>query len=131
MRRVNAFGALLRRGNSALSSSARSTPHVRASLTPHNVWTLAPLTTVAAQQRYASSGASLSRGDNSLLTWGALGAAVLGIGMASSHVAHCKEAGDTTSKVFTRAEVMKHDNPKDGIWVTYKDGVYDITGTHF
>jgi len=28
---------------------------------------------------------------------------------------------------FSRADVAKHKTPEDGIWVTYKDGVYDIT----
>lgn len=28
---------------------------------------------------------------------------------------------------YTTEEIGKHDNAKDGIWVYYKDGVYDIT----
>ena len=28
---------------------------------------------------------------------------------------------------FSRADVAKHKTPEEGIWVTYKDGVYDIT----
>ncbi|XP_034943069.1 sulfite oxidase [Chelonus insularis] len=30
-------------------------------------------------------------------------------------------------KTYTAEEVGKHDNEKDGIWVCYKEGVYDIT----
>lgn len=29
--------------------------------------------------------------------------------------------------VFSSNEVRKHSTKEDGIWVTYKDGVYDIT----
>ena len=36
-------------------------------------------------------------------------------------------AGNNTSKVYTRAEVAKHKTSAEGIWVTYKNGVYDIT----
>lgn len=30
-------------------------------------------------------------------------------------------------RYYTRAEVGKHKTPETGIWVTYKNGVYDIT----
>jgi len=30
--------------------------------------------------------------------------------------------------VYTRAQVAEHATPATGIWVTYKDGVYDISG---
>ena len=29
--------------------------------------------------------------------------------------------------VYRRQEVAKHTNAKSGIWVTFKDGVYDVT----
>lgn len=29
--------------------------------------------------------------------------------------------------IYTREEVAKHKTPKDRVWVTYKEGVYDIT----
>lgn len=32
-----------------------------------------------------------------------------------------------THTFYSREEVAKRNNKKDGIWVTYKDGVYDIT----
>jgi sulfite oxidase len=37
------------------------------------------------------------------------------------------EAAGNANKVFSRAEVAKHKTQKDGIWVTYKNVVYDIT----
>jgi cytochrome b involved in lipid metabolism len=30
-------------------------------------------------------------------------------------------------KIFRASEVAEHTTEKTGIWVTYKDGVYDIT----
>lgn len=30
-------------------------------------------------------------------------------------------------KIFTRAEIAKHDNADAGYWVTYKDDVFDVT----
>ena len=30
-------------------------------------------------------------------------------------------------KTYTRSEVSKHKDTKDGIWITFKNGVYDIT----
>ena len=30
-------------------------------------------------------------------------------------------------KIFTRAEIAKHNNADDGYWVTYKDDVFDVT----
>ena len=33
----------------------------------------------------------------------------------------------STGKIFKRKEVEKHRNLEEGVWVTYKDGVYDIT----
>ena len=30
-------------------------------------------------------------------------------------------------KVYRRSEVEKHRSPTTGVWVTYKDGVYDVT----
>ncbi|KXZ47221.1 hypothetical protein GPECTOR_37g227 [Gonium pectorale] len=29
--------------------------------------------------------------------------------------------------IYSREEVARHKAPKDRVWVTYKDGVYDIT----
>ena len=37
------------------------------------------------------------------------------------------EAAGNSNKIYTRAEVAKHKTQKDGIWVTYKNVVYDIT----
>jgi cytochrome b involved in lipid metabolism len=31
------------------------------------------------------------------------------------------------NKQYTYEEIEKHNNVENGIWVTYKDGVYDIT----
>ena len=36
-------------------------------------------------------------------------------------------AAAKADKTYTRAEVAKHDSLDKGVWVTYKDGVYDIT----
>ena len=33
----------------------------------------------------------------------------------------------SASKIYRASEVAKHTSASDGIWVTYKDGVYDIT----
>jgi cytochrome b involved in lipid metabolism len=52
---------------------------------------------------------------------------VVGAGLACLSNASNTPA-QSEAKVFTRADVAKHDNPKDGIWVMYKYGVYDITG---
>jgi len=38
-----------------------------------------------------------------------------------------KTAFAKSMPVFTAAEVSSHSSKKDGIWVTYKDGVYDIS----
>ena len=32
-----------------------------------------------------------------------------------------------TDKYFTYSDISKHNNKKKGIWVTYKDNVYNIT----
>jgi len=39
----------------------------------------------------------------------------------------CEEKAEKEWPVFTRAEVAKHKTSEDGIWVTYKNKVYDIT----
>ena len=36
-------------------------------------------------------------------------------------------SSSSEEQFFSRAEVAKHTTPETGIWVTYKDGVYDIT----
>lgn len=33
----------------------------------------------------------------------------------------------SASPIFSQEEVTKHRSPKDGVWVTYRGGVYDIT----
>lgn len=35
--------------------------------------------------------------------------------------------GSDSLPVFTAEEVAQHRTPKDRVWVTYKDGVYDVT----
>lgn len=37
------------------------------------------------------------------------------------------QAKAKTVPIYTSSDVAKHRNHQDGIWVTYKDGVYDIT----
>ncbi|GFR42777.1 hypothetical protein Agub_g3739 [Astrephomene gubernaculifera] len=38
-----------------------------------------------------------------------------------------QQKDDKGRPIYTREEVAKHKTPKDRVWVTYKDGVYDIT----
>eukprot|EP00617_Octactis_speculum_P027459 CAMPEP_0185771048 /NCGR_PEP_ID=MMETSP1174-20130828/62910_1 /TAXON_ID=35687 /ORGANISM="Dictyocha speculum, Strain CCMP1381" /LENGTH=72 /DNA_ID=CAMNT_0028456769 /DNA_START=6 /DNA_END=220 /DNA_ORIENTATION=- len=38
-----------------------------------------------------------------------------------------KNTSSLEGKVFTRAQVATHTTLEDRIWVTYQDGVYDIT----
>jgi len=55
--------------------------------------------------------------------------------IAQQGLAEAKEASDSEFRkkddlgfpYFSRKEVSKHKRKKDSIWVTYKDGVYDIT----
>lgn len=37
------------------------------------------------------------------------------------------KSSDGSLPEYTAEEVYKHRTPKDRVWVTYKDGVYDIT----
>jgi monoamine oxidase/cytochrome b involved in lipid metabolism len=55
-------------------------------------------------------------------------------GSASLSVANCdsskkKATEQTKFKVIPRSEVEKHNSIEKGVWVTYQDGVYDVT--HF
>lgn len=59
--------------------------------------------------------------------------AVLAYGLHQHHKAERADTGVQTLKkssslpVFSQEEVTKHRSLEDGIWVTYKGGVYDIT----
>jgi len=53
-------------------------------------------------------------------------AAVTGVSLGAG----CLSAGAESSNreaVFTKGDVSKHQTPEQRVWVTYKDGVYDIT----
>ncbi|CAM9677051.1 unnamed protein product, partial [Choristocarpus tenellus] len=61
-------------------------------------------------------------------------AAAIGTAVASIHrdenqstLCEAQQGGATNLPTFSRAEVAKHRRMEDGVWVTYGDGVYDIT----
>lgn len=57
---------------------------------------------------------------------GALCAAIVASSSFSYH-AYTEDNKSNKMKVYRRSEVKKHINASDGIWVTYKNGVYDVT----
>ncbi|CAD7937090.1 unnamed protein product [Amoebophrya sp. A25] len=71
------------------------------------------------------------RGGGGLLGGGTRSSAS-GCGYHASHVVLCESAAaaqeDGGVKYFRRAEIEKHNSVEKGVWVTYGDGVYDITG---
>eukprot|EP00245_Coleochaete_scutata_P010478 TRINITY_DN3671_c0_g2_i1.p1 TRINITY_DN3671_c0_g2~~TRINITY_DN3671_c0_g2_i1.p1 ORF type:complete len:580 (+),score=104.36 TRINITY_DN3671_c0_g2_i1:155-1741(+) len=46
---------------------------------------------------------------------------------AGTAVVHCRTEGEAKEAEFTREEVARHRTRGERIWVTYKDGVYDVT----
>jgi len=68
----------------------------------------------------AVSSQSSQRSSNSSLAFAAAAAAAAAV-LCSSREAHADE-----QRIYSRAEVSKHKTP-DSLWVTYKEGVYDVT----
>jgi cytochrome b involved in lipid metabolism len=64
---------------------------------------------------------------NAYQHWMAAGAVGLLAGGALVASSASGEAPSPAATKYTREEVAKHKTPQDRIWVTYKDGVYDIT----
>lgn len=61
-------------------------------------------------------------------SWAIISVAVVAAMGMSAAVAQSEAAEAPLSRpVFTRTEVAKHKTKENGIWVIYKDGVYDIT----
>ncbi|KAG2433977.1 hypothetical protein HYH02_012439 [Chlamydomonas schloesseri] len=59
---------------------------------------------------------------------GAASAKPTGASAAAEPAAAKGQAKDDKGRpIYTREEVAKHKTPKDRVWVTYKEGVYDIT----
>jgi len=61
-----------------------------------------------------------------------LGAVPLLQFLSFQKISYCEEAKKKTEaakkwKIFRKEEIAKHTTPETGIWVTYKDGVYNIT----
>jgi hypothetical protein len=116
MRRV----VLARAVACAMGASVRAplvVPHVRT------------LTTFTSPPRAPPSSSSSSTASG--LGWAVGGAAALAAATAATaatvqHVAHADKP--KALPVYTRAQVAEHATPATGIWVTYKDGVYDISG---
>ena len=50
---------------------------------------------------------------------------ILGSGITLTTAALCYK--NNNNNKYTYSEVSKHTSEKDGIWVTYKDSIYDIT----
>ena len=57
----------------------------------------------------------------------ALSAALAGTAGLASVVSTGSGSTHAADAIYTRAEVAAHTTAETGIWVTYKDGVYDIT----
>lgn len=65
------------------------------------------------------------------LGWWSLAGGILAAASTASLCAQSSPQGTTTDsfdkKVFTMKEVSEHNTLEKGVWVTYKDGVYDVT----
>ena len=49
------------------------------------------------------------------------------VAACTTAVTFCAEAEDTKNKIFRRRDVERHSTEEEGVWVTYRDGVYDVT----
>lgn len=65
-----------------------------------------------------------------ILTAGAVAGACFGAllwGLPESHAEAMPDSSKTNFPIIHRKEIEKHKTESTGIWVTYKDGVYDVT----
>lgn len=57
----------------------------------------------------------------------AVAAGVIALDCIFSHTDCASNGNDSKRQVYSRAEVEKHNSLETGVWVSYRDGVYDIT----
>mmetsp|Transcript_19730 Transcript_19730/g.50088 ORF Transcript_19730/g.50088 Transcript_19730/m.50088 type:complete len:564 (+) Transcript_19730:209-1900(+) len=118
----------LRRLARPVVSSAYASSLPRTAARAPSLWASRPFSALVAPLRAGGRQSSSSTTTSPFLAW----LAALGFGAGSllffKGYVSCEEPAERKDlPVYTREEVSKHTTPETRIWVTYKDGVYDIT----